>query len=165
MSRFRDYTICGRFHRLCNEISHFDLFSSLCARRYQRKIGTYDKQQWEKTVEQRILSGLTHVPLRSAKLKTELIDVDLVRGKLRILNLFNAIGDRREEVACDLWCDDFHVILDFIYITSYNVSQWLYLRCRLSRMLLDRKLMRDNVDTRIWYLVLFSVRRDVSLNK
>lgn len=49
---------------------------------YQRKIGTYDKQLWERTVEQRILHGLTHVPRKSAKLKTELIDVDLVRGKL-----------------------------------------------------------------------------------
>ncbi|KAK3910556.1 Putative homeodomain transcription factor [Frankliniella fusca] len=47
---------------------------------YQRKIGTYDKQLWERTVEQRILHGLTHVPRKSAKLKTELIDVDLVRG-------------------------------------------------------------------------------------
>jgi len=50
-------------------------------RRYQRKIGTYDKQQWERTVEQHILDGLTHVPMRAAKLKTELIDVDLVRGE------------------------------------------------------------------------------------
>jgi len=49
--------------------------------RYQRKIGTYDKQQWERTVEQHILDGLTHVPMRAAKLKTELIDVDLVRGE------------------------------------------------------------------------------------
>ncbi|KAK1130231.1 hypothetical protein K0M31_018370 [Melipona bicolor] len=47
---------------------------------YQKKIGTYDKQQWEKTVEQHILGGFTHVPMRTAKLKTELIDVDLVRG-------------------------------------------------------------------------------------
>ncbi|XP_021928812.1 putative homeodomain transcription factor isoform X2 [Zootermopsis nevadensis] len=47
---------------------------------YQKKIGTYDKQQWEKTIEQRILHGLTHVPKKTAKLKTELIDVDLVRG-------------------------------------------------------------------------------------
>lgn len=47
---------------------------------YQKKIGTYDKQQWEKTVEQRILSGFTNVPLKNAKLRTELIDVDLVRG-------------------------------------------------------------------------------------
>lgn len=47
---------------------------------YQKKIGTYDKQQWEKTVEQHILEGFTHVPMRTAKLKTELIDVDLVRG-------------------------------------------------------------------------------------
>uniref|UniRef100_A0A8D8UIJ2 Homeodomain transcription factor n=1 Tax=Cacopsylla melanoneura TaxID=428564 RepID=A0A8D8UIJ2_9HEMI len=47
---------------------------------YQKKIGAYDKQQWETTVEQRILSGFTHVPKKTAKLKTELIDVDLVRG-------------------------------------------------------------------------------------
>ena len=47
---------------------------------YQKKIGTYDKQQWEKTIEQHILGGFTHVPMRTAKLKTELIDVDLVRG-------------------------------------------------------------------------------------
>ncbi|XP_074108305.1 putative homeodomain transcription factor [Cotesia typhae] len=47
---------------------------------YQKKIGTYDKQQWEKTVEQRIFSGLNNVPMRTAKLKTEFIDVDLVRG-------------------------------------------------------------------------------------
>lgn len=50
--------------------------------RYQKKIGTYDKQQWEKTIEQRILSGFTHVPKKNAKLKTDLIDVDLVRGKM-----------------------------------------------------------------------------------
>ncbi|KYM79292.1 Putative homeodomain transcription factor [Atta colombica] len=47
---------------------------------YQKKIGTYDKQQWERTIEQHILDGLTHVPMRTTKLKTELIDVDLVRG-------------------------------------------------------------------------------------
>lgn len=47
---------------------------------YQKKIGTYDKQQWEKTVEQKILDGLTSFTLKNAKLKTEFIDVDLVRG-------------------------------------------------------------------------------------
>ncbi|XP_008216637.1 putative homeodomain transcription factor [Nasonia vitripennis] len=47
---------------------------------YQKKIGTYDRQEWEDTVEQKIFCGLTHVPMRAAKLKTELIDVDLVRG-------------------------------------------------------------------------------------
>lgn len=54
--------------------------------RYQKKISTYDKQQWEKTVEQRILSGFIHVPLKNTKLKTDLIDVDLVRGKNSIVN-------------------------------------------------------------------------------
>ncbi|XP_036331014.1 putative homeodomain transcription factor isoform X1 [Rhagoletis pomonella] len=47
---------------------------------YQKKIGTYDKQQWEKTVEQKILDGFNSVTLKNAKLKTDLIDVDLVRG-------------------------------------------------------------------------------------
>ncbi|XP_033155834.1 putative homeodomain transcription factor [Drosophila mauritiana] len=47
---------------------------------YQKRIGTYDKQEWEKTVEQRILDGFNNVNLKNTKLKTELIDVDLVRG-------------------------------------------------------------------------------------
>lgn len=51
--------------------------------RYQKKIGTYDKQQWEKTIEQRILHGLTHIhPMKTKPPKTEFIDLDLVRGKL-----------------------------------------------------------------------------------
>jgi len=57
------------------------MFNNIFKCRYQKKIGTYDKQQWEKTIEQRILSGFTHVPKKNAKLKTDLIDVDLVRGK------------------------------------------------------------------------------------
>lgn len=69
---------------------------------YQKKIGTYDRQLWEKTIEQRIHRGLTdnrlpkssiHLKSMSAKerddcdgdlkmksLKTEFIDIDLVRG-------------------------------------------------------------------------------------
>ncbi|XP_064543980.1 protein phtf [Drosophila montana] len=47
---------------------------------YQKRIGTYDKQEWEKTVEQRILDGFNSINLKNTKLKTELIDVDLVRG-------------------------------------------------------------------------------------
>ncbi|XP_043643113.1 protein phtf [Drosophila teissieri] len=47
---------------------------------YQKRIGTYDKQEWEKTVEQKILDGFNNVNLKNTKLKTELIDVDLVRG-------------------------------------------------------------------------------------
>lgn len=47
---------------------------------YQKKVGTYDKQHWENTVEQKILSGFTGITLKTTKLKTEFIDVDLVRG-------------------------------------------------------------------------------------
>lgn len=47
---------------------------------YQGKIGAYDKQLWEITIEQQILKGLSHIPKKSTRLKTELIDVDLVRG-------------------------------------------------------------------------------------
>lgn len=56
--------------------------------RYQKKIGTYDKQQWERTVEQKIFKGLNQVPMRTAKLKTDLIDVDLVRGKEEVHKTF-----------------------------------------------------------------------------
>uniref|UniRef100_A0A1B0CWJ2 PHTF1/2 N-terminal domain-containing protein n=2 Tax=Lutzomyia longipalpis TaxID=7200 RepID=A0A1B0CWJ2_LUTLO len=59
---------------------NFRRLFSFTYQRYQKKIGTYDKQQWEKTVEQRILNGFIHVPLKNTKVKTELIDVDLVRG-------------------------------------------------------------------------------------
>lgn len=48
--------------------------------RYQTKIGQYDKEQWEESVEQRILNGFVQMPLKDTRLKTELIDVDLVRG-------------------------------------------------------------------------------------
>ncbi|KAL7648822.1 UNVERIFIED_CONTAM: hypothetical protein RMT77_000729 [Armadillidium vulgare] len=47
---------------------------------YQQRIGLYDKQSWETTVEQRILRGLSYSPRKTAKQKTDLIDVDLVRG-------------------------------------------------------------------------------------
>lgn len=39
-------------------------------------------------MEQRILSGFTHVPKKTAKLKTDLIDVDLVRGKIKNKTFF-----------------------------------------------------------------------------
>ncbi|XP_012251467.2 protein phtf [Athalia rosae] len=47
---------------------------------YQKKIGTYDKQQWEKTLEQRFIDHFIWIPITRANLKTNLIDVDLVRG-------------------------------------------------------------------------------------
>ena len=55
--------------------------------RYQKKIGTYDKEEWEKSIERKILSRLNTVPLKNAKKltresKTDFIDVDLIRGKL-----------------------------------------------------------------------------------
>lgn len=49
--------------------------------RYQKKIGSYDKQKWERTLEeQKIIDSALSFPLRSTKLKTDFIDVDLVRG-------------------------------------------------------------------------------------
>ncbi|KAL7048898.1 hypothetical protein ACKWTF_003521 [Chironomus riparius] len=49
--------------------------------RYQKKIGSYDKQKWERTLEeQKIIDSALSFPLRSTKLKTDFIDIDLVRG-------------------------------------------------------------------------------------
>ncbi|XP_046740762.1 protein phtf isoform X2 [Diprion similis] len=47
---------------------------------YQKKIGTYDKQQWEKTLEQRFINHFIWIPVTRTNFKTNLIDVDLVRG-------------------------------------------------------------------------------------
>lgn len=56
---------------------------------YQKKIGSYDRQDWETTVEDRILEGFASITMKNARVKTEFIDVDLVRGKLTyIFNFF-----------------------------------------------------------------------------
>ncbi|XP_073095049.1 protein PHTF2 isoform X3 [Manis javanica] len=43
-------------------------------------IGAYDQQIWEKSVEQREIKGLKNKPKKTAHVKPDLIDVDLVRG-------------------------------------------------------------------------------------
>lgn len=72
----------SRHEKVDGRLSKFILkFLKLSRRRYQRKIGSYDKQQWEKTLEeQKLIESALSFPLRSTKLKTDLIDVDLVRG-------------------------------------------------------------------------------------
>ncbi|KAJ7998652.1 hypothetical protein DPEC_G00207100 [Dallia pectoralis] len=47
---------------------------------YQEKIGAYDQQVWEKSLEQAELNGIDSKPKRSGHIKSDLIDVDLVRG-------------------------------------------------------------------------------------
>lgn len=50
---------------------------------YQKKIGSYDKQLWEQSVERKLQKGLAnvhHAPRKTVRLKTEYIDVDLIRG-------------------------------------------------------------------------------------
>ncbi|KAL4612700.1 putative homeodomain transcription factor 2 [Arapaima gigas] len=47
---------------------------------YQKKIGAYDQQIWEKSVEQREIKGLRNKPRKTGNVKLDLIDVDLVRG-------------------------------------------------------------------------------------
>ncbi|TNN51534.1 putative homeodomain transcription factor 2 [Liparis tanakae] len=47
---------------------------------YQEKIGAYDQQVWEKSLEQTDLNGLDSQPRKTGHIKSDLIDVDLVRG-------------------------------------------------------------------------------------
>uniref|UniRef100_A0A1A8NXZ3 Putative homeodomain transcription factor 1 n=3 Tax=Nothobranchius TaxID=28779 RepID=A0A1A8NXZ3_9TELE len=47
---------------------------------YQEKIGTYDQQVWEKSLEKADLVGLESKPKKTYRMKPDLIDVDLVRG-------------------------------------------------------------------------------------
>ncbi|KAI2659331.1 Protein PHTF1 [Labeo rohita] len=46
---------------------------------YQKKIGAYDQQIWEKSLEQTELKGFGSKPKRTGHIKPDLIDVDLVR--------------------------------------------------------------------------------------
>ncbi|KAM9320255.1 protein PHTF1 [Gastrophryne carolinensis] len=47
---------------------------------YQEKIGAYDKQIWEKSVERTEIKGFKKKPKKMVYIKSDLIDVDLVRG-------------------------------------------------------------------------------------
>ncbi|XP_015197824.2 putative homeodomain transcription factor 1 isoform X1 [Lepisosteus oculatus] len=47
---------------------------------YQEKIGAYDQQIWEKSLEQTELKGLRNKPKKRGRIKADLIDVDLLRG-------------------------------------------------------------------------------------
>ncbi|XP_049590071.1 putative homeodomain transcription factor 1 [Syngnathus scovelli] len=47
---------------------------------YQEKIGAYDQQVWEKSLEQTDLNDLDSKPRKTGRIKSDLIDVDLVRG-------------------------------------------------------------------------------------
>lgn len=48
---------------------------------YQKKIGAYDQQIWERTIEPpSVIKGFRNKPKRTVCLKPDLIDVDLVRG-------------------------------------------------------------------------------------
>ncbi|KAM4741878.1 putative homeodomain transcription factor 1 isoform 2-T2 [Anableps anableps] len=47
---------------------------------YQEKIGAYDQQVWEKSLENADLDGLQRKPKKTGYIKPDLIDVDLVRG-------------------------------------------------------------------------------------
>ncbi|XP_041944130.1 putative homeodomain transcription factor 1 isoform X1 [Alosa sapidissima] len=47
---------------------------------YQEKIGAYDQQIWEKSLEQAELKDIHSKPKKTGHIKPDLIDVDLVRG-------------------------------------------------------------------------------------
>uniref|UniRef100_A0A3P8XX14 PHTF1/2 N-terminal domain-containing protein n=1 Tax=Esox lucius TaxID=8010 RepID=A0A3P8XX14_ESOLU len=52
---------------------------------YQEKIGAYDQQVWEKSLEQAELNGIDSKPKKSGHIKPDLIDVDLVRVAAAVL--------------------------------------------------------------------------------
>ncbi|XP_021121372.1 putative homeodomain transcription factor 1 isoform X7 [Heterocephalus glaber] len=47
---------------------------------YQKKIGAYDQQIWEKSIEQTQIKGFKNKPKKMGRIKPDLIDVDLIRG-------------------------------------------------------------------------------------
>ncbi|XP_061327959.1 protein PHTF1 isoform X4 [Pezoporus flaviventris] len=47
---------------------------------YQKKIGAYDQQIWEKSIEHTEMKGLKSKPKKKGHIQPDLIDVDLIRG-------------------------------------------------------------------------------------
>ncbi|XP_071434989.1 protein PHTF1 isoform X2 [Pithys albifrons albifrons] len=47
---------------------------------YQKKIGAYDQQIWEKAVEQTQMKGFKNKPKKKGRIQPDLIDVDLISG-------------------------------------------------------------------------------------
>ncbi|KAM8795942.1 protein PHTF1 [Eudromia elegans] len=47
---------------------------------YQKKVGAYDQQIWEKSIEQTEMKGLKSKPKKKGHIQPDLIDVDLIRG-------------------------------------------------------------------------------------
>ncbi|XP_074420131.1 protein PHTF1-like isoform X4 [Larus michahellis] len=47
---------------------------------YQKKIGAYDQQIWEKSIEQTEMKGFKSKPKKKGHIQPDLIDVDLIRG-------------------------------------------------------------------------------------
>uniref|UniRef100_A0A8C8B1S1 Putative homeodomain transcription factor 1 n=1 Tax=Otus sunia TaxID=257818 RepID=A0A8C8B1S1_9STRI len=47
---------------------------------YQKKVGAYDQQIWEKSIEQTEMKGFKTKPKKKGHIQPDLIDVDLIRG-------------------------------------------------------------------------------------
>uniref|UniRef100_A0A2R8ZZR4 Putative homeodomain transcription factor 1 n=1 Tax=Pan paniscus TaxID=9597 RepID=A0A2R8ZZR4_PANPA len=58
---------------------------------YQKKIGAYDQQIWEKSIEQTQIKGLKNKPKKMGHIKPDLIDVDLIRVIAIVLYLMMPI--------------------------------------------------------------------------
>uniref|UniRef100_A0A8I5ZTV4 Putative homeodomain transcription factor 1 n=1 Tax=Rattus norvegicus TaxID=10116 RepID=A0A8I5ZTV4_RAT len=58
---------------------------------YQKKIGAYDQQIWEKSIEQTQIKGFKNKPKKMGHIKPDLIDVDLIRVTAIVLYLMMPI--------------------------------------------------------------------------
>ncbi|XP_039605236.1 protein PHTF1-like isoform X2 [Polypterus senegalus] len=94
---------------------------------YQKKIGAYDQQMWEKSMEQSEIKGLRSKPKKMARVKSDLIDVDLVRGstfcKAKPESPWTALT--RKGIVRVLFLPFFYQW--WIHVTSKGVFAWLLL--------------------------------------
>ncbi|MFT7814124.1 putative homeodomain transcription factor 1 isoform X5 [Arapaima gigas] len=94
---------------------------------YQEKIGAYDQQIWEKSLNQTELKGIGTKPKKTGHIKADLIDVDLVRGstfsKAKPQSPWTALT-RKGLVRVLLFPFFFQW---WIQVTSWGISTWLLL--------------------------------------
>ncbi|KAM8965004.1 protein PHTF1-like [Sarcophilus harrisii] len=94
---------------------------------YQKKIGVYDQQIWEQSIEQNQAKGFQNKPKKISHIKSDLIDVDLIRG-------LTFAKDKPEIPWISLTCEGIIRVIFFpffskwwIQVTSFRIFFWLLL--------------------------------------
>ncbi|WAR16996.1 PHTF2-like protein [Mya arenaria] len=108
-------------------------------RHNQGGIGSYDKQLWEQSVEQKV-KNLHQAPRRVVQPKTELIDVDLVRGStftkakpqvdpadVPVVHMFSHCALHTSDVPIHLWIQQTSLLFTCFLIVLFTLQMFPFI--------------------------------------